>query len=78
MRLQSELPGWTRRVDDDLRLLGLGRGQILHGVDAWRIAHRTRITHDAYDMSRDVTDAHIQTALQRIFPRCVFKDPKRY
>lgn len=48
------------------------------GVDAWAVAHRVGITNEAYAMSRDIHDAHIQTALEKIFPNAVFKDAKRY
>lgn len=48
------------------------------GRDAWAIAHRAGITKEAYDISRDVVDAHIQTVLQKIFPKAVFRDAKRY
>jgi len=47
------------------------------GVDAWTIAHRAGITREAY-VDRDVTDGHIQTALEKIFPNAVFKDRKTY
>lgn len=47
------------------------------GSDAWAIASRSGILHVAYQ-DRSVTDAHIQTALEAIFPNAVFKDRKRY
>ena len=50
---------------------------ILHGRDAWTVAHRAGITAEAYK-DREVVDAHIQTALERIFPNAVFKDKKVY
>lgn len=55
------------------------------GGDAWLIASRSGISAICYgDTSRDlpglegVHDAHIQTALQAVFPNCVFRDAKRY
>lgn len=56
----------------------LTRNDITAGVDAWAVAHRAGITNEAYAISRDIVDAHIQTALSRIFPNAVFKDAKRY
>ena len=50
---------------------------ITTGRDAWAIAHRSGVTNDAYK-DRTVTDGHIQTALERIFPHAVFKDAKVY
>ena len=47
------------------------------GRDAWTVAHSAGITADAY-RDRDTLDAHIQTALEKIFPAAVFNDPKRY
>jgi hypothetical protein len=48
------------------------------GRDAWLVAHRAGLCSEAYAMSRDIHDAHIQTALEEIFPYAVFRDPKRY
>lgn len=47
------------------------------GRDAWAVAVRCGITSDAYQ-DRTVTDGHIQTALEKIFPNAVFKDAKVY
>ena len=52
--------------------------RVFTGRDAWTIAHRAGICREAYDMSRDIHDAHIQTALEKIFPNAVFRDKKRY
>ena len=56
---------------------GNTRADVLNGIDAWTIAHRCGITNDAYQ-DRDIVDAHIQTALEKIFPNCLFKDKKVY
>jgi len=45
------------------------------GRDAWTVAHRAGITEEAY-RDRSVLDAHIQTALERIFPNATFGDRK--
>lgn len=50
---------------------------IVQGVDAWTVAHRCGITREAYK-DRTVTDGHVQTALEAIFPNVVFKDKKVY
>jgi len=55
-------------------------GQIndeMDGGTAWEIAHRCGITQEAYQ-DRTVVDAHIKTALQKIFPNAVFKDRYHY
>jgi hypothetical protein len=48
------------------------------GRDAWLVAHRAGLCAEAYAMSRDIHDAHIQTALEKVFPNAVFRDAKRY
>ena len=50
---------------------------IKEGYRAWAIAHDCGITREAY-ADRTVVDAHIHTALERIFPNAVFGDAKRY
>jgi len=62
-----------------LRLEGVtGTTKDIHlGVEAWTIAHLSGITSEAYD-DRSVTDAHIKTALEKIFPNANFKDRYSY
>ena len=48
------------------------------GQDAWTVAHKSGITEAAYNIGRDVYDAHIQTVLEIIMTNAVFKDKKRY
>jgi hypothetical protein len=50
---------------------------ILTGADAWTVAARSDMTHMLY-ADRTVTDGHIQTVLEKIFPNAVFKDKKVY
>ncbi len=50
---------------------------VVLGRDAWTVAHRAGLTEEAY-RDRGIHDAHIQTALQAIFPNVVFRDAKRY
>ena len=66
------------RRSPEALLLRLNRYSIVSGVDAWTVAGRAGITRHAYDLGRDIHDAHIQTALQVIFPNAVFKDRKVY
>lgn len=47
------------------------------GQEAWTVAHLSGITREAYE-DRAIIDAHIQTALESIFPNAVFKDKKVY
>lgn len=70
---------WAERADQWLatNAPNLSRADITTGRDAWGIAHRTGVVTDAYRMP-DIHDAHIQTALQRIFPAAAFRDAKRY
>jgi hypothetical protein len=51
---------------------------VVTGRDAWTIAHLAGVVREAYAMDRDIHDAHIQTALQKIFPNAVFRDKKVY
>ena len=80
MRLAAHLPDFTTRVEQwfETNAPHLTREAVTAGRDAWFIAHRTGIVRASYDVGRDVVDAHIQTALQRIFPNVVFLDAKRY
>ena len=57
---------------------GLMLADVKTGSEAWAVAHRTSWPRNLYDMSRDITDAHIKTALAKIFPNAVFKDKYRY
>jgi hypothetical protein len=50
---------------------------VLTGAMAWSVAGNCGITREAYN-DRKVVDAHIQTALETIFPNAVFKDKKVY
>lgn len=63
----------------------LSRGQVTAGTDAWHIAFKAGITDICYgNTSKDLpgiencVDAHIQTALQKVFPNVVFRDKKVY
>ena len=47
------------------------------GAEAWTIAHLSGITSEAY-ADRSVVDAHIKTALEKIFPNANFKDRYSY
>lgn len=59
--------------------------QVQSGAAAWAVAHRAGITEICYgNTAKDLPgidgclDAHIQTALQKVFPNAVFKDKKVY
>jgi hypothetical protein len=78
MKLASHLDDYTTRADSWLAARGNARADIKTGRDAWTVAHGAGITSHAYDLARDITDAHIQTALERVFPHAVFHDAKRY
>lgn len=53
------------------------RSHVVRGVDAWALAGRAGILQLAYADPK-IIDAHIQTALERIFPNATFLDKKRY
>lgn len=80
MRLAEHLPEYTRMVEAWLadKAPSLTREAITTGRDAWAVAFRAGITEHAYALGREVTDGHIQTALERVFPNAVFKDRKVY
>lgn len=87
MKIEKErVARWEKAVADWLfsekQLLP---SDITVGADAWYIAHRCGIVRECYgDTSRDIPaipgvhDAHIQTALQAIFPAAKFLDKKVY
>lgn len=70
---------WTKKVTDYLSHSDSGyvADDIKTGGHAWQIAHRVDITFEAYS-DRSVVDAHIVTALKKIFPNAVFKDTYTY
>ena len=58
---------------------------VLVGSDAWFIAGKSGILDICYGNTAkdipgipDCCDGHIQTALQAVFPNCVFRDAKWY
>jgi len=68
---------WQELADKKLATLGHTRADVKTGRDAWAFAHMSGIAQEAYK-DRNVTDAHIKTALVRIFPNAVFSDKYRY
>lgn len=68
---------WAEQAADYLGRCGYDISNVKTGVEAWDIAHRIGITQEAYQ-DRSVTDAHIKTALQKIFPDAVFLDKYLY
>lgn len=78
MRIDSEtLLRWQTMAQEYLTVRDRARLSVFTGVDAWNIAHNCGITREAY-ADRSIVDAHIQTALESIFPNAVFKDRKVY
>jgi hypothetical protein len=79
MKIGAEtVDAWRSKAERWLTVRGFSIAQVITGRDAWAVAHGAGITREAYGMSRDVCDAHIQTALEKIFPAAVFQDKKRY
>lgn len=56
---------------------GISRMGVRVGADAWELVHRSGIVREAYK-DRTVVDAHIVTALKKIFPNAIFKDKYQY
>lgn len=74
---RAKVAEWRGRVEAVLSATGKTLEDVKVGRDAWYIAHYCGITTEAFS-DRTVLDAHIQTALQEIFPKAVFRDRKRY
>jgi hypothetical protein len=71
---------WARIVDTWIAAKcapGKSRNDVTSGVTAWDVAHMAGLVRLAYELP-GVKDAHIQTALEAIFPNVTFKDAKRY
>ena len=64
---------------------GYSNSDVKLGSDAWLIANRAGITEICYgNTAKDIPgipdchDAHIKTALAKVFPNAVFKDKYHY
>jgi len=71
---------WTKMADAWLAISPFGvidRDKVLIGANAWRVAHHSGITAEAY-ADRSVVDAHIVTALKQMFPNAEFTDTYSY
>lgn len=78
MRLGDYVSQYKNMAETFLASHNLTCEAILTGRDAWTVAHKVGITNHAYALSRDIYDAHIQTALEKVFPNAVFNDKKVY
>lgn len=76
--LLSKIDEYQKMASNFVSSKGYNLADVKTGADAWNVAHYSGICRDAYDVSRDVTDAHIVTILKRIMPNAVFKDKYRY
>lgn len=56
---------------------GVHPDEVYLGKDAWSIAARSGVLREAYT-DEAVTDGHVQTALEKIFPNARFNDKKTY
>lgn len=86
MKIKKEtVVRWTKMVDDwmtknagILDPYGVStRDHIIDGASAWTLVHRSGVLDEAYK-DRSVVDAHIQTAMEIIFPNVRFLDKKVY
>lgn len=73
----EQIEKFRQRATEFLADQGYTCADITVGSDAWRIAHLSGITNECYK-DRDCVDAHIKTALAKIFPNAVFKDKYSY
>ena len=74
MKFNSEtVTRWSKMAETFLQEKSLTVNDIRIGADAWATARRAGFLDNAYG-DRTVTDAHIVTALKRIFPNAVFRD----
>lgn len=78
MKLAQYIPIYKESAKNFANSNGIKLEDIKTGCDAWTVAHKSGITRHAYGVSRDVCDAHIQTALEKIMLNAVFKDKKVY
>ena len=53
------------------------RLSVTSGWEAWNVFHHFKWS-EIYQQDRNVLDAHIQTALEKVFPNCVFLSKKVY
>ena len=78
MKLQHKRELYRNMIDATLTRHGLTFDDVTEGWMAWRVAGKAGVLDDAYAISRDITDGHIQTVLEALFTRAVFKDKKVY
>lgn len=75
---KQTVEAWRKRVSDWLAdNHNASPSDVKTGSQAWGIAHTLGIVREAHE-DRSVLDAHIQTALEQIFPNAVFKSKKIY
>lgn len=65
---------WTLDCEDWLlrNTVGATRFNVETGEDAWTVAHWAGIVREAYALGQGIHAAHIQTALEKIFPNAFF------
>ena len=76
--LLDNLAAYTDMAKAYLEARNYTLADVKTGADAWNVAHGAGITRHAYDVSHDISDAHIKSVLARIMPNAVFKDKYRY
>jgi hypothetical protein len=78
MKIPDDVVDTCRTMCTDwLTAYKLSPADIKTSRDAWYVAARSDMTRLLYT-DRDVTDGHIQTVLEQIFPNATFKDRKVY
>jgi len=71
--MQSLCEAWLTEHAPDWKL-----SDILTGERAWTIYHKAGCFDALGGYRSEYNDAHIQTALEKVFPNAQFRDAKRY
>jgi len=77
----TQVMRWSDRVDQAFLNISSEepwtRLKVVTGYHAWALAHNLNIYREACE-DYTVVDAHVQTALETIFPNAIFFDRKVY
>ena len=73
MKVNPEmLERWEKYSELYCRDFGKTCDDVKTGLQAWNIAHALGIPKEAYHVDDSINDAHIETALGRIFKNAIF------
>jgi hypothetical protein len=74
----NDIEMFREQAEGFLTLRGYSIDDVKLGSDAWTVAHNVGFASYCYDLGRDIYDAHIVTAMKKVFPNAVFKDRYSY